>query len=147
MDERAMKLFDALELCRTRGAMWFAGHWKASAVLNGRRKTAVVDAYLSEDKVSAGRQLVYPDPVEPTIKFQSICDEYNTLPQEVDSMDGRINGGTSDVECGNRKTSTVSSANCNASDQGCSLENDTGQRSQIRQVRRLNVSLTSPFVP
>ena len=48
MDERTMKLLDALELCMNNGATWFGKLWQVSAGLDGWCNSAIDDAYPSD---------------------------------------------------------------------------------------------------
>jgi hypothetical protein len=68
---------------------WFERHWGCKPAWIDAAKDAIDNAYLLA-KVRwplYAQKAVYLSPAEPTIKSGSRFDEYNTLPQEVDSMD------------------------------------------------------------
>jgi hypothetical protein len=68
---------------------WFERHWACRPAWIDAAKDAIDEAYaLAKTRWPQDAQkAVSLKPVEPTIKSESRFDEYNTLPQEVDSMD------------------------------------------------------------
>jgi hypothetical protein len=68
---------------------WFERHWGCRPVWIDAARDAIDEAYaLAKVRWPLDAQkAVYLSPVESTVKSESKFDEYNTLPQEVDSLD------------------------------------------------------------